>query len=238
MSEKRLAVLIDADNVSAVHLGPLLAEIANLGVPIVRRMYGDWTSPHLKSWKDAAHLHAVQPMQQFAYTTGKNATDSALIIDAMDLLHTGRMDGFCLISSDSDFTRLATRLRESGVTVYGFGATKTPTPFVNACDRFTFLEVLASPEPSRSAGPPRRKSEKELRADTRLVGSLRLAIIAASDDSGWANLATVGSLVRKQAPAFDARNWGFAKLGELVEAIGLFELKSGSGTAKLVRNRE
>jgi len=240
VTEKRLAVLIDADNVSADHLGPLLAEIANLGVPSVRRMYGDWTSTQLKRWKDAANLHAVQPMQQFAYTQGKNSTDSALIIDAMDLLHTGRFDGFCLVSSDSDFTRLATRLRESGVTVYGFGAQKTPKPFVNACDRFTYFEVLTAPEEeSKPTTRPKRPSEKQLRGDAGLVGALRRAIAATSDDSGWANLGAVGSTIRNQAPEFDSRNWGFAKLGDLVEAIGLFEVKSsGTGNARLVRIKD
>jgi hypothetical protein len=238
VTEKRLAVLIDANNVSAVHLGPLLAEIANLGVPSVRRMYGDWTTTQLRGWKDAAHLHAVQPIQQFAYTQGKNSTDSALIIDAMDLLHTDRFDGFCLVSSDSDFTRLATRLRESGVIVYGFGARKTPEPFVNACDRFTFLEVLAEPEVSKTVASPKRPTEKQLRGDAKLVGSLRRAIDAASDDNGWANLGAVGSTVRNQSPEFDPRNWGFAKLGDLVAAIGLFEVKAGSGNAKLVRNKD
>lgn len=238
MTEKRLAVLIDADNVSAAHLGPLLAEIANLGVPSVRRMYGDWTTTQLRSWKEAAHQHAVQPVQQFAYTQGKNSTDSALIIDAMDLLHTERFDGFCLVSSDSDFTRLATRLRESGVTVYGFGARKTPEPFVNACDRFTFLEVLAQAEESSKASTVKRPPERQLRGDAKLVGSLRRAIDAASDDNGWANLAAVGSVVRNQSPEFDPRNWGFAKLGDLVAAIGLFEVQNGSGNVRLVRNKE
>jgi uncharacterized LabA/DUF88 family protein len=238
VTEKRLAVLIDADNVSAAHLGPLLAEIANLGVPSVRRMYGDWTTTQLRSWKEAAHQHAVQPVQQFAYTQGKNSTDSALIIDAMDLLHTERFDGFCLVSSDSDFTRLATRLRESGVTVYGFGARKTPEPFVNACDRFTFLEVLAQAEESSKASTVKRPPERQLRGDAKLVGSLRRAIDAASDDNGWANLAAVGSVVRNQSPEFDPRNWGFAKLGDLVAAIGLFEVQNGSGNVRLVRNKE
>jgi uncharacterized LabA/DUF88 family protein len=222
--QARLAVLIDSDNVSPGRIGSLLAEIATYGVASVRRMYGDWTTENLRGWKTAANEHAIQPIQQFAYTAGKNATDSAMIIDAMDLLYTERFDGFCLVSSDSDFTRLASRLRESGVTVYGFGERKTPTPFVIACDRFVYLDVLTDDtvDAPKSETAKKRPTVKELRGDAKLVNLLRKGVEAASDDEGWANLGGVGSHVRNQAPDFDPRNWGFAKLGDLVSAIGLF----------------
>ncbi|GAA4178295.1 NYN domain-containing protein [Gryllotalpicola koreensis] len=249
-----LAVLIDADNVAPRRIAALLAEVSRYGDASVRRMYGDWTSDQLKSWKSAVNEHAIQPIQQFAYTTGKNATDSALIIDAMDLLYTGRFDGFCLVSSDSDFTRLASRLRESGATVYGFGERKTPQAFVNACNRFTYLDVLepaaveddqepetdarakAAPEPR----PLQPAPQNALRGDTRLVRLLRAGIRDASDDEGWANLGQVGTLIRQQAPDFDSRNWGFTKLADLVTAIGLFtveRVESPSGGA-LVRVKD
>lgn len=216
-----LAVLIDADNASAAVIEPLLTEVAKFGIAHVKRIYGDWTTPNLGKWKDVLLDHSIQPIQQFRYTTGKNATDSAMIIDAMDLLYTGRFAGFCLVSSDSDFTRLASRIREAGTRVYGFGEKKTPAPFVNACDRFIYTEVLAATE---SAGQPVKKlSAKELRADTKLVALLRSAIDGASDESGWANLGGVGSIIGKQMPDFDSRNYGYSKLSDLVEAIGLFK---------------
>jgi uncharacterized LabA/DUF88 family protein len=234
----RLAVLIDADNVAPRRLAALLAEVSRYGDASVRRMYGDWTSDQLKSWKSAVNEHAIQPIQQFAYTTGKNATDSALIIDAMDLLYTGRFDGFCLVSSDSDFTRLASRLRESGATVYGFGERKTPQAFVNACNRFIYFDVLESAateveadadvvtaEKSAPVVAPRPAPQNALRGDARLVNLLRRGIRDASDDEGWAHLGTVGQLIRNQAPEFDSRNWGFAKLVDLITAIGLFTIE-------------
>lgn len=230
-----LAVLIDADNVAPRHIAALLAEVSRYGDASVRRMYGDWTGEQLKGWKEAVNEHAIQPIQQFAYTAGKNATDSALIIDAMDLLYTGRFDGFCLVSSDSDFTRLASRLRESGATVYGFGERKTPQAFVNACNRFIYLDVVeqaaVEAEPKRASGAdsggpaPKPAPQKSLRGDTRLVTLLRNGIRDASDDEGWANLGAVGSLIRNQAPEFDSRNWGFTKLADLITAIGLFTVE-------------
>lgn len=227
---QRLAVLIDSDNVGPRHIGALLAEISTHGEAIVRRMYGDWTTGQLKGWKEVASEHAIQPIQQFGFTTGKNSTDSALIIDAMDLLYTNRFDGFCLVSSDSDFTRLASRLRESGVTVYGFGERKTPQAFVNACNRFIYLDVLADRASEGDVVDDQRErakpsSSQELKGDARLVALLRAGIEAASEEDGWANLGGVGSLIRQQAPEFDPRNWGFAKLGDLVEAIGLFQVE-------------
>ncbi|MBO0980864.1 NYN domain-containing protein [Microbacterium sp. SD291] len=217
-----LAVLIDADNVPPLTIGAVLTEVARFGTASVKRIYGDWTSPTLRSWKPLASEHVIQPMQQFANTTGKNATDSALIIDAMDLLYTRRFDGFCIVSSDSDFTRLASRIREEGVTVYGFGERKTPEAFRNACDQFTYLEVLNEPAAEPTTSSIERVPSPRLRADTKLVSGLRQSVASASDESGWANLSAVGSLMRKNRPDFDPRNWGYAKLSDLVRATELF----------------
>jgi uncharacterized LabA/DUF88 family protein len=240
----RLAVLIDSDNTTPNIVEALLAEIAKYGSATVKRAYGDWTTPSLRGWKEAVNAHAIQPMQQFAYTTGKNSTDSALIIDAMDLLYTGDLDGFCLVSSDSDFTKLASRLRESGKTVYGFGEPKTPASLVAACDKFVYLDVLrradsgeTSSEQTPASKPPTRRSAPELRRDARLVKLLREGIDAASDDDGWAHLGGVGSYVAKQAPDFDSRNWGYAKLVDLVAASGLFEVERISGQGVRVREK-
>ncbi|MEJ2574800.1 MAG: NYN domain-containing protein, partial [Gammaproteobacteria bacterium] len=182
----KLALLIDADNAQAAFIDSLLAEVANYGVASVKRIYGDWTTPRLKGWKEVLLQHSIQPMQQFAYTVGKNATDSAMIIDAMDLLYTGNFDGFCIVSSDSDFTKLASRIRESGLVVYGFGERKTPSAFVSACDKFIFTEVLRAKEDESEAIA--KKSTNELKQDTKLVNMLRNAVDASSDDSGWAHL--------------------------------------------------
>jgi len=219
----KLAVLIDADNSQPGVVDGLLAEIAALGVASVKRIYGDWTSPVLKGWKDVLLQHSIQPIQQFAYTKGKNATDSAMIIDAMDLLYTGNFDGFCIVSSDSDFTKLASRIRESGRAVYGFGERKTPVAFVSACDKFIYTEVLRATVEDEDAVA--RKTPSELKQDTKLVRLLRSAVEASSDDSGWANLGPVGSNIAKQSPEFDPRNYGYAKLGGLVAAIDLFEVE-------------
>ena len=240
----RLAVLIDGDNTTPTIIEALLAEIAKYGSATVKRAYGDWTTPNLRGWKEVINAHAIQPIQQFAYTTGKNATDSALIIDAMDLLYTGNLDGFCLVSSDSDFTKLASRLREAGKTVYGFGEPKTPHSLVAACDRFVYLDVLRSSDkqeqhseetPTRSA--PTRKSGGELRQDAKLLKLLRDGLDAASDDDGWAHLGGIGTYVAKQAPDFDSRNWGYAKLVDLVTAIDLFDVKRIAGQSVQVREK-
>ncbi|MGA9032192.1 MAG: NYN domain-containing protein [Sulfuricaulis sp.] len=212
-----LAVLVDADNAQASVIAELLAEVARYGTATVKRAYGDWTTPNLAGWKDVLHVHAIQPIQQFRYTTGKNATDSALIIDAMDLLHGGKVDGFCLVSSDSDFTRLATRIREAGLSVYGFGEQKTPKPFVAACDKFIYTEILRKSSPGSPVAAPVQSSLKPL---------LSSAISAAAQDDGWALLAIVGGLVLKSDPSFDPRNFGFKKLGELVKAQPYLEVKS------------
>ena len=212
-----LAVLVDADNAQASVMTELLAEVAGYGTATVKRAYGDWTTPNLASWKDVLHVHAIQPVQQFRYTTGKNATDSALIIEAMDILHGGKVDGFCLVSSDSDFTRLATRIREAGLSVYGFGEKKTPKPFVAACDKFIYTEILRKPPTGSPVEAPVQPPLKPL------VSS---AVTAATQDDGWALLGAVGSLLLKSDPSFDARNFGFKKLGELVKAQPYLEVKS------------
>jgi uncharacterized LabA/DUF88 family protein len=213
-SRDNLAVLIDADNAQASIAGELLAEMSRYGTATVKRAYGDWTTPNLSGWKEALHKLAIQPIQQFRFTAGKNATDSALIIDAMDLLHGGTVDGFCLVSSDSDFTRLATRIREAGLAVYGFGERKTPNPFVAACDKFVFTEILRPPVVNLPS------PQEPLRP------GLTAAIKAAAREDGWAALAGVGSLLTKASPSFDPRNYGFQKLGELVRGQPFLELKS------------
>ena len=236
---QKLAVLIDADNAQPSIIEALLAEIAKYGTSNVKRIYGDWTGYHLKGWKDVLLLHSIQPIQQFRYTIGKNATDAAMIIDAMDLLYTNKFDGFCIVSSDSDFTKLASRIREAGLVVYGFGEKKTPEPFVSACDKFIYTEVLVSKaDESMSI---KRKSANDLKQDTKLVNLLRNAVEASSDESGWAHLATVGSNIAKQAPDFDPRNYGYNKLGELVTATKLFEVEErfvGDGHSKAIYIRD
>lgn len=219
----KLAVLIDADNAQPSIVNGLLSEIANYGTASVKRIYGDWTAPSLKGWKEVLLHHSIQPMQQFAYTKGKNATDSAMIIDAMDLLYTGNFHGFCIVSSDSDFTKLASRIRESGLFVYGFGEQKTPPAFVSACDKFIYTEVLRAKIDENEAIV--KKSSRELKRDTKLVSLFRNAVEASSDESGWAHLAPVGSNIAKQSPDFDPRNYGYAKLGELVFATKLFDIE-------------
>lgn len=218
-SSDKLAVLIDADNAQASIADELMAEIARYGTATVKRAYGDWTTPNLAGWKETLHNLAIQPIQQFRFTVGKNATDSALIIDAMDLLHGGSVDGFCLVSSDSDFTRLATRIREAGLSVYGFGEEKTPRPFVAACDKFVFTEILR-PAVKGTAATALHAPEESLRP------ALMLAISATAREDGWALLSAVGSLIGKSNPSFDPRNYGFPKLGELVRAQSYLEVKS------------
>ncbi len=213
---EKLAVLFDADNSQAKIAGNILGEIARYGTASVKRAYGDWTTPNLGSWREVLHELAIQPVQQFRFTTGKNATDSALIIDAMDLLHGGALDGFCLVSSDSDFTRLATRIREAGLSVYGFGVRKTPKPFVAACDKFIFTEILHSP----------LACSAQLLAGDHLRRILESAVSGAAKDGGWSPLSGVGSLLMKSNPSFDPRNYGFQKLGELVKAQLFLEVKT------------
>jgi len=212
----KLAVLIDADNAQASIIHELLAEVSRYGVASVKRAYGDWTTPNLKSWKEVLHKLAIQPMQQFSYTVGKNSTDSSLIIDAMDLLHAGSLDGFCLVSSDSDFTRLANRIREAGLVVYGFGERKTPQAFVAACDKFTYTEILKPQEASIQIGQ---------QAPEPFEPMIRAAIEATARENNWASLSAVGSLITKNSPSFDPRNYGCQKLGELVRKQPFIEVK-------------
>ena len=218
----KLAVLIDADNAQPTIAEPLLAEVAKYGTAHVKRAYGDWTSNHLKGWKEQLLTQSIQPIQQFGYTSGKNATDSAMIIDAMDLLYSGRFDGFCIVSSDSDFTRLAARIRESGLIVYGFGERKTPDPFVAACDKFIYTENLTGPT---APEPVQLSAAEQLRSNSALVNQLRNAVEAASDDDGWATLSHVGQILTNQSPDFDSRTYGYSKLSDLIGAITLFDLE-------------
>jgi hypothetical protein len=226
-----LAVLIDADNARAAVIPSVLAEVATYGTASVKRIYGDWTKDHLKSWKDQLLKHSIQPIQQFGYTTGKNATDSAMIIDAMDLLYTNRFSGFCLVTSDSDFTRLAARIREQGLNVYGFGEKKTPAPFVAACDKFIYTEVIeaAAQEASEGEGTGttiKKLSSAELKKEQKLINAIRKAIEAITDDEDeWASLGGVGSSLTKLMPDFDSRNYGYARLSDLVKAIGIFDVQ-------------
>jgi uncharacterized LabA/DUF88 family protein len=226
-NNQKLAVLIDADNAQASVIQELLAEVSRYGTATLKRAYGDWTTENLKGWKAVLHKLAIQPIQQFSYTTGKNSTDASLIIDAMDVLHTGSVDGFCLVSSDSDFTRLATRIREAGLVVYGFGERKTPEPFVAACDKFIYTEIL------RAENVPEKDTEKApivaipgAVADVRKLQPMVIASIDANArDDGWASLGGVGSYISKMEPSFDARNYGFKKLSELVRSLKYLEVK-------------
>jgi len=215
---RKLAVLIDADNAQTSICTELLAEIAKFGIASIKRAYGDWTTPNLKGWKEHLHKHAIQPIQQFSYTAGKNSTDSSLIIDAMDLLHIGHLDGLCLISSDSDFTCLATRLRESGLMVYGFGEQKTPEPFISACDKFVFTEILRSIELTTSE----TRDESE---NAELKTIVLAAVDALSKEDGWASLSLVGGYNVKNNPSFDPRNYGYPKLGKLIKSLSYLELE-------------
>ncbi|POF42452.1 hypothetical protein B0D71_13635 [Pseudomonas laurylsulfativorans] len=245
-AQKRLAVLIDADNAPAAIVEGLFEEIAKYGVASVKRIYGDWTGPHLGGWKKVLLDHSIQPIQQFAYTKGKNATDSSLIIDAMDLLYTRRFDGFCLVSSDSDFTRLASRLREEGLTVYGFGEEKTPKPFVAACDKFIYIELLredvvapTNGEPSTAsaaapdvAKPAVAEPSKKPKAP---VGFIAKIMDDIADEDGWAHLGALGANITKLRPEFDPRTHGYKKLSDLIKGYPqAFELQArdtSGGTA-------
>ena len=230
----RFALLIDADNAQAERLPQLLQEVAKSGQAIVRRAYGNWTSQHLSGWKKTLLDHSVQPIQQFNYTTGKNATDSALIIDAMDLLYAGHLDGFCIVSSDSDFTRLAARIREQGLIVHGYGERKTPQAFVAACDKFIYIENLGDEKAPAKSG---KQAPRKLKSDRKLDALLREAVDAASDDEGWASLSAVGSNLSRLASDFDTRSYGFGKLKDLIAAhpdYGMELRKGADGRANSV----
>ena len=223
-SVKRIALLIDADNAPAAKIDVILHEVARHGEANVRRAYGNWKNPHIKRWEDALHAHAIRPIQQFAYSTGKNASDMAMVIDAMDLLYARNLDGFAIVSSDADFTPLVMRLRSESLKVYGFGEKKTPEPFVNACSTFLYLENLGEPENAEAQPATRPRSATALRGDTKLVQLLRSAVDAASGEDGWSHLGAVGSQIGNQA-SFDSRNYGYRKLSDLIEATDLFEVR-------------
>lgn len=219
----RLAVLIDAENAQLAILPELLAEIAKIGAATVKRVYGDFTSPALASWREPLLAHSILPVQQFRNTVHKNASDSALIIDAMDLLHSGKFDGVCIVSSDSDFTRLASRIREEGVLVYGFGERKTPASFIAACNKFTYTEVLR--KSAEGTQLPATADKDMFGDDTRLRRQLVDAVESCADESGWAPLGAVGKVVANHVPDFDPRHYGFKKLSALFEATNLFDVK-------------
>jgi len=220
-TDLRLAVLIDADNVPYSNIKGMLDEIAKFGNPTIKRIYGDWTKPTVSGWKQPLLEHAITPIQQYSYTTGKNATDSAMIIDAMDVLHSEKVDGFCLVSSDSDFTRLAVRLRESGMFVLGIGERKTPNPFIVACDKFIYIEILQNeevPQDTVSTDTPKKKSPNIESVNKKLIQLLKNTIWDVADDDGWAYLGEVGNLIMKKRPDFDPRNYGFPKLTPLIKS--------------------
>ena len=252
--DKKIAILIDADNVSDKYIKYIIDEISNHGIPTYKRIYGDWTKPQLTSWKNVLLNYSITPIQQYSYTTGKNSSDSALIIDAMDILYSNNVDGFCIVSSDSDFTKLASRLREAGMYVIGMGEKKTPTPFISACEKFKYLEVLAS----MSAKPTEPKNIKELQKQDdqkqeeqkggmtsidKLITAIKTIITEISDEDGWAFLGKLGSTLNKRFPDFDTRNYGFTKLTPFVSSLNQFEIRSTktsnpSISLKYIRNKE
>lgn len=218
----KIAVLIDADNVSDKYVKVIFDEVNNHGTATYKRIYGDWTKPQLGQWKNVLLNYSISPIQQYSYTIGKNATDAALIIDAMDILYSGQVDGFCIVSSDSDFTRLASRLREAGKYVLGMGEKKTPVPFISACEKFKYLEVLLQaiePTPIKNGNTGKIDNQS-------LIDTLKIIINENSDDDGWAFLGEVGSILSKRNPDFDTRNYGFQKLTPLVSSLKQFEIQS------------
>jgi uncharacterized LabA/DUF88 family protein/Fe-S-cluster formation regulator IscX/YfhJ len=230
LNDLRLAVLIDADNIPRKSIKSIMEEIAIYGTPTIKRIYGDFTKPELSGWKNELLENAITPVQHFGYTTGKNSTDSAMIIDAMDILYEGKVDGFCIVSSDSDFTRLALRLRESGVKVLGFGEKKTPSPFIVACDKFIYIEVLSATKKDRieeqpvSADVKKKSSEKSHGLPKAIIKLLADSIGDIGDEDGWAFLGELGNLIIKKQPDFDPRNFGFRSLTPLVKSIDEFEI--------------
>ncbi len=229
-NELRFAVLIDADNVPSANLREMMEEVAKYGMPTFKRIYGDWTKPHVTRWKSVLLEHAITPVQQYSYTQGKNATDSAMIIDAMDILYTGKVDGFCIISSDSDFTRLALRLREAGMQVIGMGQKKTPAPFIAACNKFIYIEILKAegkPDKSKKEDKPEEAEASDdviRKIDRKIIQLLSDSVADLADESGWAFLGEVGNLLLKKQPDFDPRNYGFKRLSVLIKDTGLFEI--------------
>jgi uncharacterized LabA/DUF88 family protein len=234
-NDLRFAVLIDAENVPYSGVKEMLEEIAKYGTPTFKRIYADWTRPNITGWKNVLLENAVTPIQQYSYTKGKNATDSAMIIDAMDILYSGKVDGFCIVSSDSDFTRLATRLREAGMKVIGMGEQKTPVPFITACDKFIYLEILKPKPEEKEEERPQTNNKKVVKAapakppitkkDGKLIRLLKDTISDLADENGWASLAELGSLLLKKQPDFDSRNYGFNKMLPLIRSIDRFEVE-------------
>jgi hypothetical protein len=254
LNDLRLAVLIDADNIPYSNVKGMLEEIAKYGTPTFKRIYGDWTRPTISGWKSVLLENAITPIQQYSYTKGKNSTDSALIIDGMDILYSGKVDGFCIVSSDSDFTRLATRLREAGMKVIGIGERRTPHPFIVACDKFIYLEIITSstvsietaPEVRKKGKPVVRKKKKE-DTEQQTPATIVKRLIASSitdiaDENGWAYLGDVGNLILKKQPDFDPRNFGFPKLTPLIRSLEfeIDERESGQNHIKhiYIRNRK
>lgn len=240
MEDLRLAVLIDADNVPSYSIKEMLEEISKNGTPTIKRIYADWTKPTVSGWKSVLLEHAITPIQQYSYTTGKNSSDSALIIDAMDILYSGKVEGFCIVSSDSDFTRLATRLREAGMKVIGMGEQKTPKPFITACDKFIYIEILKAKiqevkEPTR---PIRNKKEKNAisRVDHALITLLVQSVSDLADESGWTFLGELGSFLLKKKADFDPRNYGFPKLLALIKSTNKFEIDERESANKNIRH--
>ncbi len=238
--ELNLAVLIDGDNIPSAYVKEMMEEIAKYGNPTIKRIYGDWTNPRLGKWKNVLLENAITPIQQYGYTQGKNATDSAMIIDAMDILYSGKVTGFCIVSSDSDFTRLATRLREAGMKVFGIGERKTPNPFIVACDRFIYIEILKNNLEEDTADTVKKSKPAESNIDKITPKDLKLissTIDDLGDDDGWAFLGDVGSLLQKKQPNFDSRNYGFRKLTPLISSITNFEIErreDSKGRKKLI----
>lgn len=231
-----MAVLIDGDNIPSANVKDMMEEIAKYGNPTIKRIYGDWTRPGLTKWKSLLLENAITPIQQYGYTTGKNATDSAMIIDAMDILYSEKVEGFCLVSSDSDFTRLATRLREAGMLVIGIGEKKTPNPFIVACDKFIYIEILRKQSEDKTDTKETAKSSVD-RITNKEINLISSSINDLSDDEGWAFLGDVGSLIQKKRPNFDSRNYGFEKLTPLIRSIKKFELEqreNPKGRSKLI----
>ena len=228
IKDTKIAVLIDGDNIPSKYISEMMEEINKYGTPTIKRIYGDWTKPHLSKWKNILLENAITPIQQYGYTTGKNATDSAMIIDAMDILYSEKVNGFCLVSSDSDFTKLATRLREAGMVVYGMGEKKTPNPFIVACDKFIYLEILESDDDDESEkGVKGSKAKKTnlYNITPKVIRLLKNSVDDAADDDGWAFLGDVGSLIIKKQPNFDSRNFGFQKLTPLFKSLPQFEME-------------
>lgn len=226
-NDKRIAVLIDADNVSDKYVPFIFDELSNYGTPTYKRIYGDWTTTHNAAWKKVLLNYSIAPIQQYSYTRGKNATDSALIIDAMDILYSGNVDGFCIVSSDSDFTRLAARLREAGMFVIGMGEQKTPSPFIAACEIFKYLEVLASStdDNTEQNSEPEEKRKTSMATKFQVTRAIKAIVNDISDDDGWAFLGAVGNLLNKRYPDFDSRNYGYPKLSQFVESLKQFDLE-------------